>query len=736
MTPRVRRRILCCALAALLLPASAVAADPAQPRPRIGVAFGGGSARGLAHIGVIRWFEEHRIPIDLAAGTSMGALVGGAFASGMTSDDLRALIQQTDWDAMFGSSSFPFKNIRRKEDARTYPSRLEFGLKRGIVPPMSLNDGQQVDLFLARIGAPYSGLRGFDDLPTPFRAIAVDLIRGEKVVLSSGSLAQAMRASMSLPGVFPPVQDGDRVLVDGGALDNIPADVVRDMGADVVIAISVGYAPRTTVGYSLFGLMSQTIDTMMQASTREALKHADVLIPVDVSGFGSLDWRRGNELIDRGYQAAESASASLLKYAVSEAEWQAWLEGRAARRRVALPTPQFLSTSGLTPADAAFVERTLKSHVGKPIEVADLEKDLASLSGLDRYMALNWQIVGDTERPGLLVRAREKPYGPPFFMLGVTVDNTTSNDFRVQVAGRYLALDAGAPGAELRIDGVIGSDPSFAASWHRWLGTSHFFFRPTAAVEKVTTDFVVDDQIVAVYTERQLFVQGDVGYAISRISEVTGGLRTARVDANVEAGSPGLPELGGSETQLRFRWLYDSQDSPVVPSRGVRMRTGFVHFLQSPDVAGIERTNDGLSQVEGSLSMFWTRKRRNRLFVVGAGGTSFNGEPLATAQFTVGYPLVLDAFSVGERRGDHFGVVTGGALRQIGRLPDFLGGPIFAGGWLENGAIFDDFDHIDFNTHLGVGLVLDTLMGPVIAGAGIGLDGGWRTFVGVGRILR
>ncbi len=732
----MRGRALSCALAALLLTASPGSADPAQSRPRIGVAFGGGSARGIAHIGVIRWFEEHRIPIDIAAGTSMGALVGGAFASGMTSDELRALIQQTDWDAMFGSSSFPYKNIRRKEDARTYPSRLEFGLKRGIVPPMSLNDGQQVDLLLARIGAPYSGVRAFDDLPTPFRAIAVDLIKGEKVVLGSGSLSQAMRASMSLPGVFPPVQDGDRVLVDGGALDNIPADVVRDMGADVVIAISVGYAPKTTVGYSLFGLMSQTIDTMMQASTREALKQADLLIPVDVSGFGSLDWRRSNELIDRGYQAAEAASASLLKYAVSETEWQAWLARRTERRRTALPVPQFLSTSGLTPGDAAVAERTLKSHLGKPIDVPALERDLTSLSGLDRYVAINWQIVGDAERPGLLVRAREKPYGPPFFMLGVTVDNTTSNDFRVQVAGRYLALDAGAPGAELRIDGVIGSDPSFAGSWHRWLGTSRFFVRPAAAVEKHTTDFVVDDQVVAVYSERDVFVQGDVGYSVSRISEVTGGIRTGRVDANVQAGSPGLPELGGIETQLRFRWLYDSQDSPVVASHGVRVRSGFVHYLQSPDAGGIERTNDGLSQAEGSISMFWTRQRRNRLFVAGAGGTSFRGDPLPTAQFTVGYPLVLDAFSVGERRGDHFGVLTGGALRQIGRLPDFLGGPIFAGGWLENGAIFDDVDHIDFNTHLGVGLVLDTLIGPVIAGAGIGLDGGWRTFVGVGRILR
>ena len=135
----------------------------------------------------------------------MGGLVGGSFASGMSAAELRTLITGTDWDLMFGASSFPFKNLRRKEDARSYPSRLEFGLKKGIVPPTALNDGQQVDLLLARIAAPYYGLARFDDLPTPFRAVAVDLVKGEKVVLSDGSLATALRATMSLPGIFPPL---------------------------------------------------------------------------------------------------------------------------------------------------------------------------------------------------------------------------------------------------------------------------------------------------------------------------------------------------------------------------------------------------------------------------------------------------------------------------------------------------------------------------------------------------
>src|SRR5688500_10839232 len=247
---------------AVLILALGSASSFAQERPTVGVAFGGGSARGIAHVGIIAWFEEHHIPIDVSAGTSMGGLIGGAFASGMTAAELRTLIETTDWDVMFGSSSFPFKNIRRKADARSFPSRLEFGLRRGLVPPTSLNDGQQVDLLLARIAGGYHRLEHFDELPTPFRAVTVDLRTAQRVVLDRGSLAVAMRATMSLPGIFPPVESEGRVLVDGGALDNIPADVVREMGAGVVIAVDVGSAPAGSIEYSLFALMGQTVDSM------------------------------------------------------------------------------------------------------------------------------------------------------------------------------------------------------------------------------------------------------------------------------------------------------------------------------------------------------------------------------------------------------------------------------------------------------------------------------------------
>ncbi len=219
------RRVTGMVFSVLLVLSSAITA--AQGRPKIGVAFGGGSAKGIAHVGVIRWFEEHRIPIDVAAGTSMGGLIGGCYATGMSSAELDHMLSTMNWDELFGASNFAFKNIRRKSDARAYPSRLEFGVKKKFSPPASLNTGEQVDLLLACITAPYYGVATFDELPTPFRAVAVDLITATQVVLDRGSLASAMRATMSLPLIFPPVEMDGKILVDGGAMNNVPADVTR-----------------------------------------------------------------------------------------------------------------------------------------------------------------------------------------------------------------------------------------------------------------------------------------------------------------------------------------------------------------------------------------------------------------------------------------------------------------------------------------------------------------------------
>ncbi len=362
----------------VLVLAAATGIAGAQPtqgsppaRPKVGLALGGGSAKGLAHIGVLRWFEEHRIPIDVVSGTSMGGLVGGAYATGMTPAELASMMKATDWDLMFlADSPFKYKTFRRKQDKRAYPSQIEFGLKHGFNLPEGLNPGQQVALMLDRIALPYYDIGSFDDLPTPFRCVATDLKTAEMVVLSKGRLALAMRATMSLPAVFAPVSYDDWLLVDGGTLNNIPADVTRAMGADVVIAVDVSAETdvEKEAKQTLFTTIGKTISTMMDAGTKRALASADFVVDPDLTGLNSMSWRESEELAKRGYDAAQKMADTLLKYAVSEDEYRAFAAARQARRRTTLPVPTSVEVVGVPPLQQAFIRSELSENVGKPVD--------------------------------------------------------------------------------------------------------------------------------------------------------------------------------------------------------------------------------------------------------------------------------------------------------------------------------------------------------------------------------
>jgi NTE family protein len=749
MLPGVFRRPL--VLSAILLvasaaPAIAQAPSPAPPptaapaaRPRVGVAFGGGSARGLAHVGVVRWFEEHRIPIDVAAGTSMGGLIGGAYASGMSADELATLLKDTDWDEMFGASSFRYKNIRRKEDARAYPSRIELGLKRKISGPVALNNGQQVEFMLAKIAGPYGSLDSFDALPTPFRCVAVDLVKAEPVVLDRGSLATAMRATMSLPGVFPPVPWDDKVLVDGGAMNNVPADIVRKMGADVVVAVNVGsMAEKRTVDYSLLGLMGQTVDVMMTASTRAAMKGADVVINPPLVGFKSLDWRRSEALAEDGYQATEAVKDKLLPLALDETQWAAYQEQRKAKRKAGFPVPAFLTIEGAVSSDEGRMRRVLEPRVGQPLNVAGLETDLEMLAGLDRYESVVWRLAERDGTWGIVVDARQKANAPPFLMVGLSLQNTTSENFAFQLAARYLTFDTLGSGSELRFDAAAGASPTVGAELYEPLGRSPLFATLFAGAGRQTLNFITDDVVVAEYEQVKQFAGVGAGVNLGRDSDVRVLYSWGHVSTNVRAGDPGLPELSGGDERVELRWRYDGQDSVVVPTSGVRTGARLTHIVSAPDppdTFAIDRTNDGITQLEVNGSVFKSlRKKRDRLFAVGGLGTTW-GDPLPTEQFILGQPLRLGAYNIGEFRGDNYGLLTLGYLRGVTRLPDFLGGQLFLGGWLENGSAFNDIDDARLKTNVTIGGIGDTLLGPVILATSFDFNGQWRYYIGIGRLF-
>jgi NTE family protein len=670
----------------------------------------------------------------------MGGLVGGAFAAGMSSSEIARMIEATDWTEMFSSSAYRYKTIARKEDARAYPSRLELEVRGRAALPSALNNGQRVDLFLARIGSLYAGVASFDSLPTPFRCVAVDLLSAAPVVFDSGSLTLALRATMSLPGIFPPIESDDRLLVDGGLMNNVPADVARAMGADVVVAVNVGRLPgRREVRTTLFSVVSSTTNALMRANTSRGLEAADIVVNPTLEQFGRFDWPYAETLAQEGYRATDARRDELLRYAVDDAEWQRYLARREARRRVALPIISAVDVLGAVPGDLARIQRRVQQFVGQRLDPASLDRELIRLSALDRYESVAWDVRRTGDVVTLLVLARQRSNAPPLAMFALNVQNITSDDFSFQVGARYLAFDIGSRNAELRVDVALGSDPHLAAEWRRPLGGSGLFVATSAAAARARRDLTVGDDVVAQYDQRLVSAGGDVGFTFGSTSELRGGVTLGRTELRIRVGPPDVSRVAGFASMARIKWVYDGQTHYFLPRSGARLLTGLRYVFASPDPpasSGITRSNDHLVQADVRGSRFWdARHERDRVFISGAAATSFSGQPLATAQFEAGRPLILDGYGLGERRGDHLAALSGGYLYQLSHLPDFFGGGVYAGTWLELGSAFDAIHSARLEVQFGGGLMIETLVGPAILAGAMGVHGERRVYLGFGGIL-
>src|SRR5713226_7685694 len=275
-------------------PGNSVAAGAKAPqhRPKIGVALEGGGAMGLAHIGVLKWFEEHHIPVEYVAGTSMAGLVGGFYATGMTPEEMQRLIEGLDWRKILGDRT-PYEDLsyRRKEDQRAYPNSLIFGLRHGLSAPAGLIPGHQIGLLIDRVALPYYAVPSFDALPVPFRCVATDLVSGKPYIFKDGSLAVALRATMSIPGAFSPVHDGQTVFVDGGLLNNLPTDVVREMGAEIVIAVHLESPPVEAKDIrSLFNVLEHSVRVVLEENELRSMAQADAVVSVHLAEYSARDY--------------------------------------------------------------------------------------------------------------------------------------------------------------------------------------------------------------------------------------------------------------------------------------------------------------------------------------------------------------------------------------------------------------------------------------------------------------
>src|ERR1700761_5782270 len=430
----------------------------ATGHPRIGLVLEGGGALGLAHIGVIQWLEEHRIPVSYIAGTSMGGLIGGIYSTGRSPSEIRALVESIDWDEVLrGQTPFRDLSFRRKQDAHDVPGSLEFGLRKGLQFPAGFNTGQQVDLILDQIALPYSELTSFNDLPIPFACVATDLVSRKPHVFRSGPLTLALRSTMSLPGIFTPVRSDDHIYADGGLLNNLPIDVAKEMGADVVIGIHLQTAPLSpTASLSSFGVLGQSISVMIAANELRSMERADLLVSVPLQKYTSLDYNQADKIIKAGYDAAASKAAVLKAFSVDEATWQQYLANRATRKKT-VPVPEFVEVVGAKPQLAHGVEKSFSNVVGTPVDTKKLDQDIMTAAGTGRFLSLTYSMVERNNQQGLQIQTEHRPFTPPTIRPLIFIDGSQYNNVLFTIGARITFLDFASYRSELRTDVVVGS---------------------------------------------------------------------------------------------------------------------------------------------------------------------------------------------------------------------------------------------------------------------------------------
>jgi NTE family protein len=729
----MRRTVLISLL--LLLPGTSLAqqnSPPAQPRPKIGVALEGGGAMGLAHIGVLKWFEEHHIPVDYVAGTSMGGLVGGFYATGMTPDELKTLIDGMDWRKILGDRT-PYEDLsfRRKEDQRAYPNSLIFGLREGLSLPAGLNAGHQIGLLIDRVTLPYEQVPSFDSLPVPFRCVATDLVSKKPHVFKDGSLAVALRATMSIPGAFSPVHEGKAVFVDGGLLDNLPTDVVRQMGAEIVIAVHLERAPVEAKDIqSVFSVLDHSVSAVLDENELRSLEHADAVISVPLSEFRMRDYAKSDEIMKRGYQAANSHARLLEAFALGDADWQERQQQREARKRSDIPTPQFIEVEGTNAHEATDVSRYVKRFQGKPVDPEKIDQVLTRLTGVGRYDSAGYRLIDKSGQPGLLIQVVEKNNAPPMFQTAFEVDGSQSGNVDFTMGTRFTFMDVAGFRSEWRTDALMGNTYGIQSELFRpFQAESRWFFAPHAGASDTTFQIYAKNDPLADYRIYRTNIGLDLGYTFGRFSELRVGYEVGSLNTKLRLGAPEILSVQGRVGQTHLRYLLDHTDDPVIPRRGFSAETSFRWFDQSPGA------KSAFPSMDLKFGFFQPITQPASLFVESEGGTTFGATSTGIPQFFLGGPVRLSAYGQNEFQGNQYYLFRAGYLHDLLTLPPFLGKKVYAVGSYEIGKMYGVATGTEFPNDVAAGFLAETAVGPFFIGGSVGDSGHRKWFFQLGRVF-
>ncbi len=730
----VRSMLFVCVLSSGLAHTQEAPKPDQTHHPKLGLVLEGGGALGLAHIGVITWLEEHRIPVSYVTGTSMGGLVGGIYATGRSPAEVRELINGIDWDQVL-SGVTPFRDLsyRRKQDAHDFPGQLEFGLRNGLQFPSGFNTGQGVNLVLDRVALPYSEIRSFNDLPIPFACVATDLVSGKRHVFRDGSLSLAMRATMSLPGIFTPVRSGNHLYADGFLLDNLPIDVGKEMGSEVTLGIHLETAPMDPkTNLSSFGVLGQSIEVMSAVNELRSMEQADILVTVPLLKYTSLDYNKADAIIKSGYDAIAAKASVLSAFSVSEAEWEEYIAQRNSRRKT-VPIPKFVEVTGTSPELAKAMEKQMASLVGEPVDTKKIGEDMMTIVGMGRFSTATYSMVEKNGEQGLQVQAEQKSYAPPLVRPLIVIDGAEYNNVLFSLGARITFMDVGSYRSELRNDIIVGSQYELASEYyHPLTTTSNWFVAPRLGVNSQQFNIYSGNTLQASYRIRQALGGLDTGYGFGRTGEFRIGYEGGYEKASPEIGNvPQLPTTSGATGDVRIQYQLNTLDDPVIPRSGVSLLMYTKGLNTNPAAPG----PFPLTEIQSEA--FFRLNAPSSIYVAAFGGSSY-GFKTGIPEFSLGGSRQLVAWNTNELLTNQYFLGQAGYIRELAKLPPFLGSSLNFLGILELGKTYklpNSPSPPNLPMDAAAGLLVNTIFGPVLVAGTVGDYGHARFYFQVGRVF-
>ena len=733
------KRRIACVMATLLAAVPVLEASAQQApahRPKVGLVLGGGGARGGAHIGVLEVLEQLHVPFDCIAGTSMGALMSGAYLAGVSPEQMREKIKATDWSGMFDDSAGRSELSKRQKDFddRFFPA-LEFGVSsEGLKYREGAVAGTKIKLFFNSLVGADAGQLTIEKLPLPLTLIATDIGTGERVAMRSGDLTTAMRASMSVPGAVAPVLRDGHKLVDGGLVDNVPIQEVKDRcGAEVVIAVNVGspmLKPDQVTGLlSVVGQMVNLLTEQNVSRSLALLTPRDVYMRPELGDITAGSFDRQLDAAEIGRKTALAAADSLKRYAVSPEEYAKWL----AHLRSGKAVPGRIDEVQIAPmhyVNAETIRAAIAQKEGEPLDTQKLEKDLIAIRSQGDLQTIDYSVVNERDKTILRVTPVEKNLGPDYLRFGLNMYSDFHGDSNFNVRAIHRRTWINPLGGELVLGAQVGTGQVLYAEFYQPLEPRQIFFVRTAITAQSTNAPIFSgNQEVATYRTYASKADVEAGANMGAWGQARLGWRGENARASVATGSSILPSVREVVSGPFAAASIDTYDYAFFPTKGVKI---------DADVFEAASISDGLEKYGTAELKFGGAVTVGDFIFLGAAqhGQSTHGVLPLSDVYTLGGPRHLAGFAQGQIAGDDYSYGSLEAQYKLTRPIPLLGLSLIAGVQAETGKmakLYTEPNLSGWQNSFGAYLAANSTFGPFYFGyakAKNGNGGRWYFFLG------